>query len=67
VQELSEATGRSRSGIYKMARDAGLPARKLSDGSFSFVVGEVRQYFAERESIVNALVPRMRARTGTTG
>lgn len=66
VQELAEATGRSRSGIYKLVRDSGLPARKLHDGSFTFVVGDVRQWFNEREQIVNTLVPRMRARPRAT-
>jgi hypothetical protein len=64
VQELCEATGRSRRGIYSLIRQAGLPARRLPDGSFTFAVGEVRQYFAEREAIVNPLIPRMRTRTG---
>jgi predicted DNA-binding transcriptional regulator AlpA len=66
VQELSEATGRSRSGIYKLVRDSGLPVRRLPDNSFAFVVGDVRPWFREREAIVNAFVPRMRARHGAT-
>ena len=62
VQELAEGTGRSRSGIYKLIREQALPARKLPDGTFAFVVGDVRQYFHEREQIVNDFVPRIRRR-----
>ena len=63
VQELCAATGRSRGGLYKLVRDDGLPARKLPDGTFVFVVGEVRQWLCERERVVNPFIPRVRSRT----
>jgi predicted DNA-binding transcriptional regulator AlpA len=63
VQELCAATGRSRGGLYKLVREDGLPARRLLDNTFVFVVGEVRQWLRERERVVNAFVPRVRSRT----
>lgn len=63
VQELCAATGRSKGGVYKLVRDDGLPARKLPDGTFVFVAGEVRTWFRERERVVNPFIPRVRSRT----
>jgi predicted DNA-binding transcriptional regulator AlpA len=63
VQELCAATGRSRGGLYKLVREDGLPARRLPDKTFVFVVGEVRQWLRERERVVNTFIPRVRSRT----
>jgi predicted DNA-binding transcriptional regulator AlpA len=63
VQELCAATGRSRGGLYKLVREDGLPARRLPDNTFVFVVGEVRQWLREREHVVNSFIPRVRSRT----
>ena len=59
VRELSEATGRSRAALYKLVQREGLPCRKLPDKTLAFVLGDVRQWFNEREQIVNAAIPHI--------
>jgi predicted DNA-binding transcriptional regulator AlpA len=59
VEDLACATGKSRSAIYKLVQREGLPCRRLPDRTLVFVVGEVRRWFAEREAVVNPLVPRL--------
>ena len=59
VRELSEATGRSRAALYKLVSREGLPCRRLPDKTLSFVVGDVRRFFNEREQIVNAAIPHI--------
>jgi hypothetical protein len=56
VRELSEATGRPKSWVYRhtgpRAKDR-IPHRRI-DGELVFVVGELRHWFREHEVIVEA-------------
>ena len=62
VTDLACATGRSRAAIYKLVSRDKLPARRLPDKTLVFLVGEVRRWFAEREAVVNPLIPRIGVR-----
>lgn len=56
VKELAEALGRPRSWVYRRtgqnAHKAPLPVRKL-DAELVFVVGEIRGWLIERETLVH--------------
>jgi predicted DNA-binding transcriptional regulator AlpA len=61
VQELVEATGRSRDWVYRHTGPGGagtrLPHRKM-DGVLVFLAGEVRAWLAGNEEVVESAHPR---------
>lgn len=50
AEQAAEATGLSKSRIYKLTSAEGIPFRKLA-GGLVFVAGELRSWLRERESV----------------
>lgn len=57
ADELAAALGCSARTIYRLVAEKGMPARKR-DEVYVFVAGAVRDWLADRETIVNRYLPR---------
>jgi hypothetical protein len=57
--ELADSLGVGKAAIYKRVQRHCLPCRKLPDGGYIFIVGDVRQWLEDREVIVNRFAPKV--------